>query len=282
MFRKTDRRRLLGVAVAAVAAAGFAMAAPAPAQAAASGPGDKPGSVRDVCAAPAKADQARCFAIARTDVAGRLGVVPQVTPNGYGPAALQSAYALPSAGAGNGQTVAIVDAFDNPNAESDLAVYRAQFGLAPCTTDNGCFRKLNQNGQPSPLPTPDAGWAAEIALDVQMVSAVCPNCHILLVEANTNFNTDLYTAVNEAVSLGAKFVSNSYGSPESAGETASDASFNHPGVAITVSSGDSGTGAEYPATSRYVTAVGGTSLSTASNARGWSEKAWTDAGSDPL
>src|SRR5256885_1236074 len=185
MFRKTDRRRLLGVAVAAVAAAGFAMAAPAPAQAAASGPGDKPGSVRDVCAAPAeaeparcfaiapthaaggvgvgppgpphgdraaasgpgdkpgsvrdvcaapaKADQARCFAIARTDVAGRLGVVPQVTPNGYGPAALQSAYALPSAGAGNGQTVAIVDAFDNPNAESDLAVYPAQFGLPPCT-----------------------------------------------------------------------------------------------------------------------------------------------------
>src|SRR5205814_7506675 len=120
----------------------------------------------------------------RTDVVGGKGLLaPNLTPNGFGPADLQSAYALPSATAGASQTVAIVDAFDNPNAEADLAVYRAQFGLSPCTTANGCFSKLNQGGLASPLPTPDAGLAAEISLDVQMVSAICPNCHILLVEA---------------------------------------------------------------------------------------------------
>ncbi len=197
---------------------------------------------------------------------------------GYTPCDLQSAYSLPSATAGSGQTVAIVDAYDDPNAESDLGVYRAQFGLAPCTTANGCFKKVNQNGQQGNYPAPNSGWAEEISLDVDMVSAICPNCHILLVEANDNSFANLGASVNEAATLGANAISNSYGGSEFSGET-SDQSYNHPGIAVTASSGDGGYGVEYPAASPYVTAVGGTSLSRASNSRGWSETAWSGAGS---
>ncbi|MBO0847785.1 MAG: putative Ig domain-containing protein, partial [Nocardioides sp.] len=190
---------------------------------------------------------------------------------------LKNAYALPSGG--SGQTVAIVDAYDDPNAESDLATYRSQYGLPSCTTANGCFKKVNETGGSS-LPSADSGWAEEISLDLDMVSAVCPSCHILLVEATQPSMSDLGTAVNTAVNLGAKFVSNSYGGSESSSDPSYDSSyFNHPGVAITVSSGDSGYGVEYPAASQYVTAVGGTTLNTASNARGWSETAWSGAGS---
>lgn len=213
-----------------------------------------------------------CLALARTDVKHRLGVVPDAAPSGYGPSDLQSAYALPSGG--SGATVAIIDAYDDPNAESDLATYRSQYGLPACTTANGCFRKVDQNGGTS-YPTPDSGWAGEISLDVDMVSAVCPSCHILLVEANQPTMEDLGAAVNRAVTMGAKYVSNSYGGGEDSTDPSSDSAyFNHPGVAITVSSGDSGYGVEYPAASQYVTSVGGTSLSRASNARGWSESVW--------
>jgi subtilase family serine protease len=214
----------------------------------------------------------------RTNVASRRGIAPHLTPAGYGPADLQSAYALPSASAGSGQTVAIVDAFDDPNAEADLAIYRSQFGLSPCTTANGCFSKVDQNGGTN-YPAPDAGWAEEISLDLDMVSAICPNCNILLVEASSNSISDLGTAVNEAVALGAGFVSNSYGGSEYSGETSDESAFyNHPGVAVTASSGDSGFGVEFPAASQFVTAVGGTSLTPDSSARGWSETAWSGAG----
>jgi hypothetical protein len=233
--------------------------------------------VKRACAAPTRRGQMSCLTLVRTDVAARQGIQPQVTPSGYGPPDLQSAYALPSGG--SGQTVAIVDAFDDPNAEADLGTYRAQYGLSTCTTANGCFRKVNETGGTS-LPAPDAGWAEEESLDLDMVSAVCPSCHILLVEASQPTTDDLGTAVNTAVSLGAKYVSNSYGGSEDPTDTTSDSTyFNHPGVAITVSSGDSGFGVEYPAASQYVTAVGGTSLSRAANARGWSETAWSGAGS---
>lgn len=200
-------------------------------------------------------------------------------PPGYAPADLQSAYALPSSANGVGQTVAIVDAYDAVTAESDLAVYRAQYGLPPCTTANGCFRKVNQTGGSTP-PAANASWGQEISLDLDMVSAICPNCHILLVEANTASYVDLGTSVNTAASLGANAISNSYGGGEISNETtAYDPYYNHPGHAITVSSGDSGYGVQYPAASRYVTAVGGTSLSRVGNARGWSETAWSGAGS---
>ncbi|MBV9021189.1 MAG: S53 family peptidase [Ktedonobacteraceae bacterium] len=197
-------------------------------------------------------------------------------PSGYGPQDLQSAYNLPSAG--SGQTVAIVDAFDDPNAESDLGVYRSQYGLPACTTANGCFKKVDQNGG-SNYPQSDSGWAQESSIDVDMVSAICPKCHILLVEANDNTLDNLAKAVDRAAQLKANVINNSYGGSESSDEKNFDSSYTHPGIAITAASGDSGYGVEYPATSPHVTAVGGTSLSTASNGRGWSETAWSGAGS---
>jgi subtilase family serine protease len=199
--------------------------------------------------------------------------------SGYMPCDLQSAYALASTSAGAGQTVAIVDAYDDPNAEADLGVYRSTFGLSACTTANGCLRKVDQSGGTS-YPRTNGGWAQEISLDLDMVSAICPNCHILLVEATTNSLTNLGTAVNEAAALGANAISNSYGGGESSSDTSYDRTYyNHPGHVITASSGDSGYGAQYPAASQYVTAVGGTTLNKASTTRGWSETVWSGAGS---
>jgi subtilase family serine protease len=219
----------------------------------------------------------RCFALRAVGTSVRTPNFNSL-PSGYHPNDLQSAYRLPYMGAGRRQLAAIVDAFDDPNAESDLAVYRAQFGLPSCTSANGCFRKVNQTGGII-YPPPDTGWAAEISLDLDMVSAICPYCRILLVEANSNLNTDLGTAVNEAVALGANVISNSYGGPEFASEqtTICAAYYNHPGVAITVSTGDSGYGTARPAVCNTVTAVGGTSLS--SVGRKWYETVWNGAGS---
>jgi subtilase family serine protease len=269
-----------------VAALALGLLAAAPAQAAthpASSAVVSAVKVKAACGA-ATAGHKTCFALRRTDVTEPVGVKtagvsPAATPSGINPGNLQSAYKLPSSTGGSGQTVAIVDAFNDPNAAADLAVYRSQYGLPACTVASGCFRQVNQNGATSPLPTNDSGWAGEISLDVDMVSAVCPNCKIILVEANSASDADLYAAEDRAVTLGAKFVSNSWGGSEYSGQTTDDAHFNHPGVAITVSSGDNGNGAEYPATSRYVTAVGGTHLTTSSNSRGWTESAWSGAGS---
>jgi hypothetical protein len=234
------------------------------------------------CAAPASGSLA-CMALVRTNVAARpLAGSPDAIPGGvgFGPAQLQSAYALPSSTAGSGQTVAIVDAFNDPNAASDLAAYRSAAGLPAC--GSGCFSVVNQNGQASPLPASagTSGWDVEESLDIDMVSAICPLCHIILVEASSASVQNLGTGVNAAVNLGAKYVSNSYGGNESSSDASLDTSFyNHPGVAVTASAGDSGFGVEYPAASQFVTAVGGTSLSTASNARGWSETVWNGTGS---
>lgn len=227
--------------------------------------------------ASAQVDYASCMAI--------LAVNSQFHPNsggpaGYHPADLQSAYNLPSASQGNGQTVAIVDAYDDPNAEADLGVYRSTFGLPPCTTGNGCFKKVNQKGQQGNYPTPDHGWSAEISLDLDMVSAICPNCHILLVEANNNHFKNLGISVNTAVKLGANAVSNSYGGPEAKKEIRFQSNYyNHPGVAITASSGDSGYGSSAPAAFNTLTAVGGTHLTRGGGSRGWTETAWSRAGS---
>ncbi|WP_244178665.1 putative Ig domain-containing protein [Streptomyces rubellomurinus] len=269
------------LAVGAVVAAGLAVAAPADATGA-TGTTAPGASVRHACAKPTQRHQMACQALVRTDVVqphafSLHAVSPDATPSGFGPSDLQSAYGL-TANGGAGQTVAIVDANDDPNAESDLATYRAQYGLPACTTANGCFKKIDQNGGTN-YPAGDTGWAGEISLDVDMVSAAAPNAHILLVEANAATMSDLGTAVNQAVAQGAKFVSNSYGGSEDSTDTTSDSQyFNHPGVAITVSSGDSGYGAEYPAGSQYVTAVGGTSLNRNSSARGWGETVWGSSG----
>jgi subtilase family serine protease len=138
---------------------------------------------------------------------------------------------------------------------------------------------VNQSGAASPLPQGDYGWAEEISLDLDAVSAACPSCHILLVEASTPDDGPLTTAVDTAVRLGAKAVSNSYGGAEDSTITSEDSHFNHPGVAITASTGDDGYGVEWPASSPYVTGAGGTTLKTASNSRGWTETVWSGAGS---
>lgn len=195
---------------------------------------------------------------------------------GMHPRDLQAAYHIPSWG-GFGQTVAIVDAGDDPTAESDLAVYRAAFGLPPCTSGNGCFRKVNQSGAAGSLPPTMSGWSQEIGIDVDMVSAICPTCKILLVEVNSADLSDLAAGVDTAVSLGATAVSNSYYAPEYDSELSDEVHYNHPGVAITVSSGDTGYGTTFPAASRYVTAVGGTTFS--HTLFGTTESVWRGSGS---
>lgn len=245
-------------------------------------PAGSPGNFVRSCSQP-KRGEAACHAIVNTgfsSTGAATGAAAAATPSGYGPSDLRAAYNLPSTTAGSGFTVAIVDAYNDPNAESDLATYRSQYGIPACTTANGCFRKVNQTGGTS-YPSSNSGWSQEISLDLDMVSALCPNCHILLVEASSASMTDLGTAVNEAAALGANAISNSYGGSESSSDTSYDTSyFNHPGVAITVSSGDSGYGVEYPAASQYVTAVGGTSLHRDSTTtRGWSETVWGSSSS---
>jgi subtilase family serine protease len=209
------------------------------------------------------------------------GVVSQSTCTaahaGFTPCDLRSAYALPSTTSGAGQTVALVDAYNDPNAEADLGVYRAAYGIPACTTANGCFRKVNEHGTATAPPS-NASWSEEIALDIDMVSAACPACKILLVEASSNSLTDLLTAENEAAALGATAISNSWDASEFSTEHNYDSYFNH-NIPITASTGDAGYGVGWPASSPFVTAVGGTSLVRAANARGWTESAWSGAGS---
>ena len=239
------------------------------------------GHAKRVCA-NVTGKRARCHAEVEADAGGK----PLATPSyqsGYNPSDLQSAYGLAAAAASAGgtQTVAIVDAYDAPNAEADLGVYRSQFNLGDCTTANGCFKKVNQSGSASPLPPPDAGWAQEISLDLDMVSAICPKCKILLVEGTSASFADLAAAVDRAAAMGATQISNSYGGSEFFSSSYAS-HYNHPGIDITASSGDSGysdLGADFPASTPYVTAVGGTHLVHSSNARGWFESVWSGAGS---
>jgi subtilase family serine protease len=239
------------------------------------------GSNKPVCPGPAHNGAARCHAHVITDDKGRPLAKPQPQQAALTPADLQSAYGLgPFSGSnGSSRTIAIVDAYHYPTAEADLATYRSTYGLPSCTKASGCFRQVDQNGGTN-YPAVDAGWAQEAALDIDMASATCPRCSIILVEAASNYLTDLGTAVNRAALMGADVISNSYGGGEYLTETADEnAYYNHPGIAITVSSGDAGYGTEFPAASQYVTAVGGTSLRKSSAARGWTETAWSGAGS---
>ena len=218
---------------------------------------------------------ARCHAHIVVDASGAFATT--ATPSGYGPADLRSAYNI--TGSGNSATViAVVDAYHYASAESDLGVYRSQFGLPPCTKANGCFTQVDQNGGTN-FPRTNLGWNQEAALDLQMVSAMCPNCRIVLVEAKNSQLTNLATAVMTAAGLaGVHAISNSYGGSES-GSSGTESHYNHPGIAVTVSSGDAGFGVQFPASSPHVTAVGGTSLTKASNSRGWAETVLSGAGS---
>ncbi len=268
-------------ALSALALAALALAALPAAGAAARTAGQAAGpGFRRACAAGAVPGWAECLALVQENAVSFRGLARGATPAGYGPAQLQSAYnlTLASAAAGKGETVAVVDAFDDPDAAPDLAVYRAHYHLPACGT--GCFTKVNQQGKASPLPrrAGTSGWATEESLDIDMASAICPNCRILLVEADNSSDASLGKAVDAAVALGARFVSNSYSSPETPAEVSDDAGYyDHPGVAVTAAAGDSGYGVGYPAASPYVTSVGGTSLvRSKAAARGWAETVWDD------
>ena len=284
------RSRMAGTALmaaAALALVGGTAASAAAAQAPA-GHGARVAShdYRRACAVAHRPGVAACMALVRTDVRQRPAAFFRLAAPvgfGYGPADLVSAYNLPSST--TVRNVAVVDAYNDPNAVSDLATYRSSWGLPACntTTGAGCLTVTNQNGAASPLPanSGSTGWATEESLDVDMVSATCPSCHIFLVEANSPTIGNLGTAVNSAVSvLGAGYVSNSYGASESSAETGWDTSYyNHPGVAVTASAGDGGYGVSYPAASQYVAAVGGTRLTKGGGSRGWTETVWSGTGS---
>jgi hypothetical protein len=259
---------------------------------------------RDACSAPREPGHARCLAM-RLLVGSAAAAAQPMTATRAGrtaqpdnkpaagfqtPQRLRELYALPEeTAAGSTQTIALVDAFDDPTAEADLAVYSKQFGLPACTSENGCFKKVNQNGEASPLPAVNGGWASEISIDVQMAHSICQTCHILLVEAKTEEFSDLGAGVDAAVSLGAGEISNSYGSTEETGlKELEEHSYNHPGVVLTVSSGDCAylnracpeelaEGTEFPADSPHVIAVGGTSVHESGGV--WTSTAWKEGGS---
>ncbi|HEY6234407.1 MAG TPA: hypothetical protein VIW69_04775, partial [Candidatus Elarobacter sp.] len=193
---------------------------------------------------------------------------------GLHPADLQSAYGLASTTAGSGQTIGIVVAYDDPDLEADLAVYRAKFGLGPCTSSNGCFKKVSL-GLLGTLLAGNQGWGQEASIDTQIASAVCPNCKLIVVEAASDLPSALLAAARTAVARGASVVSNSYSLDELAGEN--DASYEI-GVPFVFGAGDAGAGAQWPAASTHVIAVGGTSLARDRSARGWSETVWAGTG----
>lgn len=236
-----------------------------------------------VCPGRASEGSARCHARVVTDSQGKPGTT--LLPSGYGPTQFRTAYNLPGT-VSTPTTIAIVDAYDHPNILSDLNTYSQTFGiptLTSCAVSSGtpstpCFQKVNQNGGTF-YPKANSGWALEIALDVEAAHAACQNCNILLVEANSSSYSDLMTAVDRARLMGATVISNSYGSNEFSGETSYDSHFNYPGHAFVFSAGDSGYGAEYPAASRYVTAVGGTTLNLTKNGSYLSETVWSGTGS---
>jgi Fibronectin type III domain len=226
----------------------------------------------DVCQIPIP-HVGRCSADVVTDSAGTPRASTSPAPGSLGPTEFHSAYSLPTTVAST-ETIGIVDAYDDPNIASDLATYDGYYGIpAPPS-----FTKVNQTGG-TIYPHPNASWSLEISLDVEIAHAICQSCNILLVEASSNSFADLGAAENEAVALGATVISNSYGGTEYSGETADESLyFNHPGVAITASAGDSGYGVEFPAASQYVTAVGGTTLTLSGGSYG-GETVWNGSGS---
>ena len=229
---------------------------------------------KPVCPAPAAHGTAHCHAHVTTDETGLP--LAAAAPSGYGPVQFRTGYGLTTSGTSS-TTIAVVDAYDDPTIENDLGVYSAQFGLPKCTTANGCFKKVNQTGGTS-YPAKKAGWALEISLDVQIGHAICPNCKILLVEATSNSLPDLLKAEDYAIAH-AQVASNSWGEGEFSTEIDYDTHFNHVGHPITFSSGDGGYGVDYPASSQYVTAVGGTTLNLNSNNTYKTETAWNGTGS---
>jgi subtilase family serine protease len=225
----------------------------------------------------------------RETAVGASPAVTNKTPpgGGLGPEELHLAYALPDQTfTGTTQTIAVIDAYNDPTAEADLGVYDKYYGLPACTKGNGCFNKVNQSGKASPLPSSNGEWAVEESLDVDMAHAICQSCHVLLVEANNEEFEPLGTAVDTAVRMGAAEISNSYAGVEESYVTSANAAYDHPGVVITASSGDcgyrdeacGGGASNFPAGSPDVIAVGGTALS--GSGESWTSTVWEDGGSD--
>ena len=210
-----------------------------------------------------------------------VAVQPVADPNaatiaGYTAADLRSAYGLPPASSAppTGPLIAIVAAYDDPSAESDLAIYRQRFGLAPCTSAGGCFTKVQARGSGAVY---NQRWAEEISLDLAMASAACPACRLALVEAQNGNPNVLLQAVDTAAALNPAAVSNSYGIPEGSSTPNQAGHYNHPGIAMVASTGDDGT-VQFPASSANVIAVGGTVLAHDASARGWHESTWINSG----
>jgi subtilase family serine protease len=212
---------------------------------------------------------------------GSIGSSALTTPiPGHTPQQIKQAYAVPSTIngklPGTGETIAIVDAFNDPTIKQDLATFDAQFGLAAPLS----FKIVNETGGSS-LPGTNSGWALEIALDVEWAHAIAPGANIVLVEANSSSLSDLLTGVDTASRLG-NVVSMSWGGSEFAGESSFDSHFQAPGVTYVAAAGDSSAafGPDYPATSPFVLAVGGTSLTgtTTSGGTTFSESPWANGG----
>jgi hypothetical protein len=227
----------------------------------------------------------RCFALYVPQYAVNAAIAAGVrgaaaTPAGLSAADIESAYKLPVS-RNPEQTIAVVDAYGAPGLAADLNVYRTEYKLGACTLASGCLRVVNQQGVSSPLPPSGVsnGWALETALDVSMVSAACPHCKILVVEADDDTFASLAAAENTAARLGAQVMSNSYGGPESGLAQSYAKAYHHRGHTIVVASGDGGFGpANFPANLQTVTAVGGTELTRSDNPRGWSEQVWNAEG----
>lgn len=291
------RQRLTLPAIGAAAAFAMALATVVPAVTSAGAQPPSPGrsaaqeagtgAVPAGCAAAPAPGHARCYLLVQPatvpESPASASTCPVNEAAGYSACNIQGAYGLKTLAKEDGarSTIAVVDAYNDPTAAADLTAYRTAERLPACTTATGCFRKVNQRGTEGTYPPGTATWGQETSLDLDMVSAVCPLCHILLVVANSSGFTDLETAVDEAVALGASVVSDSWGTGEFGGETGVDINWDHPGVPITFSSGDGAYtgGVQYPSASPYVTSVGGTVLTPASNARGWKESAWSTTGS---
>jgi PKD repeat protein len=308
MNRLGGRGARLGVgAVLAVLLCALAAASDASASSAGTSQRTAYAKISRVCPAPQPGD-ASCLALARVPVpstdAGQPGVSAYTAATaaaepalaaGRTPKNLASAYGYSPAAGGSGQTIALVDAYDDPKIESDLAIFDENYGISACTKANGCFTKVSQSGSATALPSPDTtGWSVEIALDVEMAHSVCPSCKILLVEAESESFEDLVAGVDEAVKLGATEVSNSYGGPESGLGTAERAAYNHPGVVIAASTGDNGYDdwtafvnegepfaaeqPDAPASLPTVVSVGGTTLELNGSEQRSSETVWNGNG----
>ena len=272
MFRKNNLRMSVAASVvmASAVSAGLMLAGGA-------GAANSHANYAAVCPAGV-ATVAHCNALVVTN--GQGNPVASSTPpvGAYGPSQFHVGYNLPTT-ASVPQIIGIVDAYDDPNIASDLATYDTNYGVTPCTYQDGCLTKVNQSGG-AKYPRTDSGWALEISLDVETAHEICENCKILLVEASSNSLANLGAAENEAAKLGANVISNSYGSSEYSSEVSDQKSyFDHPGIMITASSGDGGYGVEFPAASQYVTAVGGTTLNLSTSNAYVSESAWSGSGS---